>query len=166
MNEIIAEIGKAKYQVRFISQNEVLINDIKYQIDLSKFKNDLFKLSINGRQHQLHIIKIGTGLFHSTIEGEEFTLKLQTKLESEANKLLKKNVNDNSNKKITAPMNGLIVKVNKEVGEKVEFGDSLLILEAMKMENEIKSPSDGVIKTNNCKIGKSINKGELLFIIE
>ncbi|HHE65002.1 MAG TPA: acetyl-CoA carboxylase biotin carboxyl carrier protein subunit, partial [Bacteroidetes bacterium] len=48
----------------------------------------------------------------------------------------------------------------------VELGESLLVLEAMKMENEIKSLSKGVIKTNNCKIGESVDKGELLFIIE
>ncbi len=63
-------------------------------------------------------------------------------------------------------MNGLVVKVNKQVGDMVQLGESLLVLEAMKMENEIKSPSEGIIKTNNCKVGESVDKGELLFIIE
>ncbi len=166
MNEIIAEIGKQKYKIKIVSQNEVILNGIKYQINLSKLKNDLFQLSIDGKQHQLYTTEIDAGIFQSFISGEDFTIKLQTKLEAEANKLLKKNGNNNSNKKITAPMNGLIVKVNKQVGDMVELGESLLVLEAMKMENEIKSLSKGVIKTNNCKIGESVDKGELLFIIE
>lgn len=166
MNEIIAEIGKHKYEIKIISQNEVILDGIKYQINLSKLKNDLFQLNIDGKQYQLYTTEIDYGLFQSFISGEDFTIKLQTKLEAEANKLLKKNGNNNSNKKITAPMNGLIVKVNKQVGDKVELGESLLVLEAMKMENEIKSLSEGIIKINNCKVGESVDKGELLFIIE
>lgn len=166
MNEIIAEIGEHKYEINIISKNEVILSGIKYQINLSKLKNDLFQLSIDGKQHQLYTTEIDTGLFQSHISGEDFTIQLQTKLEAEANKLLKKNDNSNSKMKITAPMNGLIVKVNKQVGDMVELGESLLILEAMKMENEIKSLSKGVIKTNNCKVGESVDKGELLFIIE
>lgn len=166
MNEIIAEIGKHKYEINIISKNEVILNGIKYQINLSKLKNDLYQLNIDGKQYQLYTTEIDAGLFQSAVSGEDFTIKLQTKLEAEANKLLKKNGNSNSKKKITAPMNGLVVKVNKQVGDMVKLGESLLVLEAMKMENEIKSLSEGIIKTNNCKVGESVDKGELLFIIE
>lgn len=166
MNDILAKIGKHEIEIKIISKNEISLNGIKYQINLSKLKNDLFQLNFDGKQYQLYTKEMNRGLFQSFISGEDYSLELQTKLEAEANKLMNKNGNKNSKKKITAPMNGLIVKVIKNVGDMVKFGESLLVLEAMKMENEIKSLSEGIIKTNNCKIGESVDKGEVLFIIE
>lgn len=166
MNEIITKIGKQKIEIKIISQNEIVLNSIKYQITFRKLKNDLFQLNIDGKQYQLYTKEMDLGLFQSYISGEDILVKLQTKLEAEANKLMNKNGNSNSKKKITAPMNGLIVKVNKTVGDVVKIGESLLVLEAMKMENEIQSLSDGVIKINNCKVDETVDKGEVLFIIE
>jgi len=51
-------------------------------------------------------------------------------------------------------------------GKKVKKGDSLLVLEAMKMENVITSPIDGVIKTYNVQKGQAVKKGDLLVEIE
>ncbi|VAX18754.1 hypothetical protein MNBD_IGNAVI01-2229 [hydrothermal vent metagenome] len=166
MNEIYAKVGNKKLEIQIISKNEILLNWKKYNITLNKLNNDLYQLSFENKQYQLYVKEIQSGHFQTVIEGEDHVIHMQTKLEAEANKLLKKNSNSNSNNKVTAPMNGLVVKVNKNVGEKVEIGESLIVLEAMKMENEIKSLSDGIVKTVNCLVGNSVDKGELLFIIE
>lgn len=166
MNEILAKIGKHNIDIKFITNSEIILNDIKYHVNLSELNNDLFQLSIEGKEYQLYAKEIENGIFQSYILGDDYLVELQTKIEAEANNLLKINGNSNSTKKITAPMNGLIVKVIKDVGDMVRIGESLLVLEAMKMENEIKSISEGTIKTNNCKVGNSVDKGEILFIIE
>lgn len=64
--------------------------------------------------------------------------------------------------KITAPMPGTILKVVAKPGDKVKKGQVLVILEAMKMENEIVAPSEGVVATINVTGGTSVNAGELL----
>lgn len=63
---------------------------------------------------------------------------------------------------IKAPMPGLILQVNVEIGNKVKEGEVILILEAMKMENAICAPRDGIIKSINIKKGKAVEKGALL----
>ncbi len=63
-------------------------------------------------------------------------------------------------------MPGKIVKLMKNVGDKVTKGETVLILEAMKMENEIKSGADGVIKTINVKEGQALEAGFLMVEIE
>ncbi len=61
---------------------------------------------------------------------------------------------------------GTIIKINVKVGDKVQAGDSLLVLEAMKMQNQIEMPFEGTIKEICVKEGDRIPKNELMVVIE
>ena len=63
---------------------------------------------------------------------------------------------------VTAPMPGNILDVKVKAGDSVKAGDTLLILEAMKMENEISAPQDGTIASVNVRKGDVVNSGDLL----
>jgi len=63
---------------------------------------------------------------------------------------------------ISAPMPGTILKVNVAAGQTVKKGDVLMILEAMKMENEIMAPKDGTVTAVNAQAGASVESGTLL----
>lgn len=67
---------------------------------------------------------------------------------------------------VTAPMNGQVVKVFKEVGDTVENGEIVLILEAMKMENEVSAPQAGVLTELSVQPGQAVSPGQLLFRVE
>ncbi|MEN9335358.1 MAG: hypothetical protein RLZZ500_345 [Bacteroidota bacterium] len=67
---------------------------------------------------------------------------------------------------IKAPMPGLILEINVEVGQEVVENDPLLILEAMKMENSFVSPRDGKIKSIAVVKGQAVDKGQLLIEFE
>ncbi|RAR75628.1 acetyl-CoA carboxylase biotin carboxyl carrier protein subunit [Flavobacterium aciduliphilum] len=67
---------------------------------------------------------------------------------------------------IKAPMPGLILEINVEVGQEVKENDPLLILEAMKMENSFLSPRDGKIKSIAVTKGIAVDKGQLLIEFE
>ena len=62
-------------------------------------------------------------------------------------------------------MPGMIIKIKKKAGEKVNSGESILILEAMKMENDIRSPISGIIENIKINEGKTVEKGAKLFTI-
>ena len=64
--------------------------------------------------------------------------------------------------KITAPMPGTILAVNVTSGSAVKKGDVLMILEAMKMENEIVAPQDGTVASVNVNKGDTVNSGDVL----
>lgn len=68
--------------------------------------------------------------------------------------------------RVLAPILGTIVDVKVKVGDRVKVGEVLLILEAMKLENEILSPRNGVIKKIHASRGKTVNSGDLLVVIE
>ena len=63
---------------------------------------------------------------------------------------------------VTAPMPGNILDVKVKAGDSVKAGDTLLILEAMKMENESSAPQDGTIASVNVRKGDVVNSGDLL----
>lgn len=63
---------------------------------------------------------------------------------------------------ITSPMPGNILAVNVAAGDMVKKGQVLMVLEAMKMENEIVAPQDGTVASVNCRKGDVVNVGDLL----
>ena len=67
---------------------------------------------------------------------------------------------------ISAPMPGTIVSINVKVGDSFKRGQVLLVLEAMKMENEILAPRDGRVLNVNTTKGSSVNSGDVLIAFE
>lgn len=67
---------------------------------------------------------------------------------------------------ILAPMPGKVVRVHMEAGASVEKGAGVVVVEAMKMQNEMKSPRDGVVVSINVKPGDTVNAGDVLAVIE
>ena len=67
--------------------------------------------------------------------------------------------------KIEAPMPGTVVDVAVSSGQSVKKGDILVILEAMKMENEICAPQDGTVASVNCAKGEAVDSGKILLTL-
>ncbi|HUZ39808.1 MAG TPA: acetyl-CoA carboxylase biotin carboxylase subunit [Acidimicrobiales bacterium] len=67
---------------------------------------------------------------------------------------------------VVVPMQGTIVKVNVEVGQQVEAGDTVVILEAMKMENSVNAEKSGVVVSINVSAGDSVGAGDTVVVVE
>ena len=68
--------------------------------------------------------------------------------------------------RIIAPMPGKVVRVLVEAGTQVELGNGIIVVEAMKMQNEMKSPKAGVVTALNVEVGATVNGGDVLAVIE
>jgi pyruvate carboxylase subunit B len=73
---------------------------------------------------------------------------------------------DVADKTIVAPMPGLVLKVEVEVGQAVKAGQGVVIVEAMKMENELKAPADGVVAKILVQERQTVDKGATLIVLE
>jgi biotin carboxyl carrier protein len=98
-------------------------------------------------------LKINRGI-HTVKLKDRFDLLLAQMGMESANKA---RIND-----IKAPMPGLILSINVQVGDTVQKGDTVLILEAMKMENVIKAPGESTIKRVRIQRGESVEKNQVL----
>ncbi len=67
---------------------------------------------------------------------------------------------------VKAPMPGLVVSIPVEVGQQVQAGDGVVIVEAMKMENELKAPGDGTVARIEVEPGQAVEKGAVLIVLE
>ena len=108
-------------------------------------------------QHKTFVFKI---------RGETVTVQLKDELDLLVEKLGMAQQAEILVKEITAPMPGLIVGLAVETGQEISKGDSVLTLEAMKMENVIKSPVDGTVGTIHVKAGDSVDKNQVLVSFE
>jgi biotin carboxyl carrier protein len=68
--------------------------------------------------------------------------------------------------RIVAPMPGKVVRVLVEAGQQVESGQGVLVVEAMKMQNEMKAPKAGKVVSVNVELGATVNRGDLLTVVE
>ena len=73
---------------------------------------------------------------------------------------------DEASKEIVAPMPGLVVKIEVEVGQAVRAGQGVIVVEAMKMENELKAPADGVVAKIAVQERQTVDKGTTLIVLE
>ena len=75
-------------------------------------------------------------------------------------------VSRSSTPEVRAPMPGLIVRILVDSGQEVEAGDGMLVIEAMKMENELKAEGAGLVEQIHVKPGQTVDKGDLLVSFE
>ncbi|MEM0517264.1 MULTISPECIES: acetyl-CoA carboxylase biotin carboxyl carrier protein subunit [Aequorivita] len=101
-----------------------------------------------------------------SINGSRFQVKIENELDALITKMGLSLGNASVEDEIHAPMPGIILEVNVAEGDKVEKGDFLCVLEAMKMENTLTAPRDGVIKSVNISKGETVDKGKLLIELE
>ncbi len=100
------------------------------------------------------------------VNGKEYHVKIATPLDQLVDKMGLAVASAQRISDIKAPMPGLVLSIAVEVGQEVEEGTPLLVLEAMKMENLIKSPSAGVVKEITIEQGQAVDKGQLMISLD
>lgn len=148
------EEGEHKYEYKFITPSIMVlrIDDKNYVIKgetdtetESDVKNTDFILELNGNNYKLNC-------------KSELDLLLEKFSKTKSDKGFKKD--------IFSPMPGSIVKINVKEGDKVRKGQVLLVLEAMKMENELKATQDCIVNKIFSEEKKPVDKGQILLKLE
>ena len=127
----------------------------RYGMSLRKFK-----IKIEGKTYEVEVEEIIEG------EAQKFTnTKKEQSALSPSSAAQTKSTITGSSKTIVSPMPGKIITVMCSVGQTVKSGDVLILLEAMKMEQEIKAKTDGTVSDIKVSAGSNVQKDEVLIII-
>jgi biotin carboxyl carrier protein len=162
-----------------------LVNGTERQLELQHpgANSGSSAFSLDGREGQADIREIGPGVYSILLGARSFEVKIEYGEEGYAavvdgrryqvavrdpRRLARggAGLTQGGPLKLTAPMPGRVVRVMVEEGQSVESGQGLVVVEAMKMQNEIKSPKAGVVKAVNVKQGGSVGAGQALLVVE
>ena len=166
MNEFSVYLNELRMKVSFSENGTVHVDDEAYAYELVSLNAADFLLKIGNRVHQIHLNENSAGSYQLMSDGLSFSVKVRTALQEKAEALIGKMSAKAALTEVKAPMPGMVLKINKSASEDVAQGESLMILEAMKMENDLRSPAAGRISRIFIKEGEPVEKGALLFLIE
>ncbi len=129
-------------------------------------KMKMFRVVVNGNEYQVGIEELQGGNTSRPTEARAASVPRPDKPPvTQKSEPAKPVTNSGSGETIVAPMPGTILRVEVSTGDAVAKGHTLMILEAMKMENEILAPADGVVKQLNVSQGASVNPGDILVVL-
>lgn len=166
MNDFIVTINGKKEKLSVVNNHLVVNGNKEINVELSEINKHSYLLRIENKVYEVAVNRNGNDKYSFLLDGFYFETEVRTTLQEKAKELLSNREQAAHHDTIKAPMPGLILKVKKKVGDTVEMGESVVILEAMKMENEIRSPASGKIKEIVGKEGKSVEKGGIILSIE
>lgn len=125
-----------------------------------------FKILINGNEYLVQIEEIESEGKSGELEKPTEKKETVTSKISQVQKVESRHRSKGEKETvIEAPIPGIVLSIEVKVGDKVEKGENLLVLEAMKMENEIMAPVDGIVTEIKIQQGNSVNAGDILVVI-
>ena len=124
-----------------------------------------YNIVVNGNSYEVLVEELGTETSTMPTPQKQTQVVKPAPRPSTQPQAQKPQVTSAGGDTISAPMPGTINDVRVNVGDSVKKGQVLLILEAMKMENEIFAPNDGTVKSVNISKGASVNVGDILITL-
>jgi len=142
-------------------------SDLKEQ-DILQISEKEFHLILDHKSHSIEILKkdLSNKVYHLKINSNIYKVEISNDLDLLIKDLGLSLGSSKKENEIKAPMPGLLLEINVEVGQEVKEGEALLVLEAMKMENTITASFDATIKNIAVEKGQSVAKNELLIELE
>ena len=166
-NEYIAvSTGNTKYSIKNPFSEDIMINHKKSDIKIIDDENGFTYILYNNKKYLADIVERTQNKYTVLINGVSYTFTIETPISYKRKKYLEKTKAKNKMELVCAPMPGKIVDVLVESGASVKEGEAIIILEAMKMQNEIISPVSGTVKKVIVRQNDIVNKEDILVEIE
>jgi biotin carboxyl carrier protein len=155
-------INEQIFEVEILEDGKLLVNGNEHSVDFLWLSESLYSIIKDNRSLELGIEE-NDGHYEVLLEGRLYEGQV---LDQRAMLLLNRKGGLVLNSgEVASPMPGLIVEVSVAEGDSVTSGQTVVILESMKMQNELKAPRDGVVEAVNVAQGQSVEKGTLLLTV-
>ncbi len=171
-------MNKEPHRIKILESNEnnflVEVNETKFKVKVKKTEhNKIGEIEVNGNSFQISVERTQASSLQVKIGEKLFQVEIRPKIlkgnavKFEPTALTRKPVLSLPREKnfVVAPITGKIVSFKASVGQIIEKGECICILEAMKMQNEVNAIKAGIIKEIKVFEGAIVNKGDILAVI-
>ncbi|MDA1329511.1 MAG: biotin/lipoyl-binding protein [Chloroflexi bacterium] len=155
----ITTIAGREFEVEILGPHQVNVNGKTYQIDFEPISGQpVYSLLVDGGSFQAHIYEGDEENLQVLLRGTLYSAVVEDEREKRLRAAAGGEAADTGEFVLKAPMPGLIVKVPVAEGQEIAKGDVLVILESMKMQNELKAPRDGKVARIQVSEGDSVEQ--------
>jgi biotin carboxyl carrier protein len=161
----VATTGDREILVEIIDEHHITVDGVSYEIDFeSVSEQTVYSLLANNKSYEALVYESEEG-WQVLLHGSQYVLLVEDERERRLRASLGGGPPQNVDYHLRAPMPGLIVSVSVSEGQSIEKGEVLVILESMKMQNELKSPRPGKISRVRVKPGDSVEQRDSLLSV-
>ncbi len=153
------------FLVELLDERHAMVDGKLYEIDFTKVGSQpVYSLLMDGVSIDAHVYQEDAG-WQVSFQGRVYSATVEDEREKRLRAALGGAAEGNEEFHLKAPMPGLIVAVPVEIGHSVQKGDVLVILESMKMQNELKSPRAGTVARIRVNPGDRVEKKDTLLSV-
>jgi biotin carboxyl carrier protein len=161
----ITTVDDKDYLVEIIDEKHISVNGKRYEVDFESVSGQpVYSLIVDGKSHESYVQQ-GDDNWQVLLRGRLYPVIVEDEREKRLRAAAGSGVAESGEFHLKAPMPGLVVTVLVTEGQEVKKGQVLLILESMKMQNELKSPRDGTIGRIRVKAGESVEQRQTLLSV-
>ncbi len=162
----ITTVEEKEFSIEIIEDEDaILVEGVRYEYDFTAVGNQpVFTLLLNGKSYEAYVYESTEGL-KVLLQGTQYPATVIDERELRLRSALGGRPTSGGEFYLRAPMPGLIIDVPVEEGQTVEKGQVLLILESMKMQNELTSPRQGVVSRLRVEAGDNVEVNETLLSV-
>jgi biotin carboxyl carrier protein len=162
----IAIINEREYNVEILDEGRVSVDGVTYNVDLTSVSDQpVYSLILNGRSYEA-LVSPSEEFWQVLMQGKLYTVQVEDERERRLRAAGGAQLGEQKEFYLKAPMPGLVVAIPVVTGQEVEQGDVLIILESMKMQNELKSPRAGRVTRIRVEEGDTVDQKETLLSVE
>lgn len=161
----ITTISEQEYSIEIVNRKLIKVDGVPYEVDFSSISGQpVYSLLIDGKSYEGYMYPDDDD-WEVLLQGSMYAVNVEDERERRLRQALGEGPAQQSEFHLKAPMPGLVVTVPVLEGQQIANGEVLIILESMKMQNELKSPRDGVISRIRVKEGDSVERKQTLLSV-
>jgi biotin carboxyl carrier protein len=161
----VTTIGEREYNIEIVDEHHVILDGVPYEIDFVPVGNQpVYSLLVNGESYDAHVY-LDENLWQVMFQGGVYSAVVEDEREKRLRAALGGRVAEQQEFQLRAPMPGLVVSVPVYEGQPVNKGDVLLVLESMKMQNELRSPRAGIVARLRVKAADRVEQKETMMSV-
>ena len=162
----LATIGERQYLIEIVDEHNILLDGVAYRVDFESISDQpVYSLLLDGQSYESYVYP-DEDMWQVLLRGVLYPALIEDEREKRLRSSARSSIAEREEYHLKAPMPGLVVSLPVVEGQPIAKGDVLVILESMKMQNELKSPRAGTVARMRVKVGDSVElKQTLLSVI-